>query len=624
MSIFLSSDAPVPNRQASSSSYVQQDHVAEPGTSTATTHLASLSSNIQLPKARNDHVSVSASIVDKTATRTSTEAQDCRESASNKVPDNNTVPPSTPAGTSPEGDTTNIPEGVTVLASTEAATRRAVVSMKAPNNTTILTSDEQGSNRQAVFVNVSDKIFKHALRQAEECRGQVLSQVSDCVATSESLEAANRAASVSRIVLENVAKSESLEAGFHYEALSNTAADGVAVFGSLEAGMRSDAVLGDSSYNKPTSPDPTPEDVSPGSGLSVDQVTIVSSPNVYSNFTSTFTTSSVADGLHHKAALWTYRDTSGDARSSASEESQKHRSGDEEVVKASATDETDLTLTPAENESFRHSRRFSKPLIVGMPVTASQIKAQNDTSACTPPSMDHRLVQQDQAFSYDGPDDGEQAYISAAEDVEEEGYLTAEDESVVAKEPLNENRDQRQLVVDVGERAQVPAERAYRTATSSMADEGPDQSSTQKKPSAMNETAQRNVTEALSFGPVIEGQMLYRLAQMSTSTPEETAMQVFQYLQKFPARYHIYALDYLAHRMIPNVLEAPCMVLPYAAFCRVLQDLLISADAKIGQDWAYSPTAAASNAWPMALLEESRKALIEMCEVESDETGVGS
>jgi hypothetical protein len=126
--------------------------------------------------------------------------------------------------------------------------------------------------------------------------------------------------------------------------------------------------------------------------------------------------------------------------------------------------------------------------------------------------------------------------------------------------------------------------------------------------------------ETVSFGPAAEKELLSCLARLTATTSAETALQVFRYLQAVPMRYHSYTVDYLAHWIFANLPEAPGMACSYAYFCKALQHLIIRDrfEAKQGQ------TASALKALPMALLEESREALIRLCEENSSgSTGEG-
>lgn len=117
----------------------------------------------------------------------------------------------------------------------------------------------------------------------------------------------------------------------------------------------------------------------------------------------------------------------------------------------------------------------------------------------------------------------------------------------------------------------------------------------------------------MPFGPAVDRELSSRLAELSTKTSMDTALQVLRYLETLPMRYQSYALEYIAHWIFATLIDAPGMASSYATFCKVLQHLVSRTSMESGWD----QTASTREALPIALLKESRKALTNLCEEDS-------
>lgn len=121
------------------------------------------------------------------------------------------------------------------------------------------------------------------------------------------------------------------------------------------------------------------------------------------------------------------------------------------------------------------------------------------------------------------------------------------------------------------------------------------------EPTGTGDFPQRAIANAISLGPTVEKELLYRLARLSARTPQETASDVFSHLQTFPPRYHSHGINYLVRQMFASLPESSDMIQLYASLSGSLQDLFVDAAQPHEQEL------------PLAIFEESREALFDLC-----------
>lgn len=110
-------------------------------------------------------------------------------------------------------------------------------------------------------------------------------------------------------------------------------------------------------------------------------------------------------------------------------------------VPASARGETaDLTLSPSETDLFRHSRRYSNPIVFLPQMRPSDISSGNGSITPVPPTSDGGLVDMKPVTSFRSSsgesDDTDTAYLSAEEGSVGEGYLTPDEDRVANRQPM--------------------------------------------------------------------------------------------------------------------------------------------------------------------------------------------
>lgn len=267
------------------------------------------------------------------------------------------------------------------------------------------------------------------------------------------------------------------------------------------------------------------------------------------------------------------------------------------VTASDTGDNADLTLSPLENNLFRHSRRWSNPIIFSPPIRPASLYTGNGSNVVAPPK-DHIMViskatSTSLLSSSSESDDTEEAYLSAeGESIDEEGDTTTKHELAVTDQQISPQSPKEEAVQD------QPRSLDERIAHTGIAEDSElqDIPSTLQQPcpaakvsqeatcedcgNVISHTTAESNANASPYAPPkifdVEGEhyLLDILARLSTDTVETTAQASLEYFQSLTDTSRMSALHHLLEYLFRNIFEAPSNALLYASLLSELNDLI--------------------------------------------------
>jgi hypothetical protein len=267
------------------------------------------------------------------------------------------------------------------------------------------------------------------------------------------------------------------------------------------------------------------------------------------------------------------------------------------VTASDIGENADLTLSPLENNLFRHSRRWSNPIHFSPPIMPAPLNTGNGSTVMTSPKDDIMVVSKATPMSLlsssSESDDTEEAYLSAeGESIKEEGDMRMKHELEVTQQQISPQSWKEEAVQDqsrslderiahtvmaedsglqdIPRTLQQPCPAANLSHEAKCEDSGNIISHT---------TAESKANASLSASPKIfdvEGEhyLLDILAKLSTDTVELTAQASLEYFQSLTDTSRMSALHHLLEYLFRNIFEAPSNALLYASLLSELNDLI--------------------------------------------------
>jgi hypothetical protein len=350
------------------------------------------------------------------------------------------------------------------------------------------------------------------------------------------------------------------------------------------------------------------------------------------------------DMQRHQIASKISQDLSTGTRASASAALRDSTSRNGNCIHASATGETaDLTLSPSETEIFRHSRRYSNP-ILQLSDTSSHVSIGIKPPVRSLATVDHGVVELkpwpkpslSPALSPCGSDDAEEdeeAYFSATGGSEgDEGYVTPEDGSVAIEQqssqpskrrPVQNRREgveegiaQTPEGKDIQQQDGIPALSRSHSAANVMEEARLGKNND----GSTNETVELDpVASSQTFDHLEKSRLLEIIVGLSTSSPESSANALFKYFQGLAEAARVVALHYLLGYVFAKTLHRPSSIPVYTALLATLKELIDLED-KVSERTERRPVSFLSRSLPSYLLSTAEMSFLGLWGSEHGET----
>jgi hypothetical protein len=259
--------------------------------------------------------------------------------------------------------------------------------------------------------------------------------------------------------------------------------------------------------------------------------------------------------------------------------------------------DADLTLSPLENNLFRHSRRWSNPVIFSPPIRPAPLNTGNGSTVVSPRKADIRVVSKATPMSLlsssSESDATEEAYLSAeGESANEKGDRTSKHELAVKDQQISPRSSKEEAVQDQSRSLDgriahtviaedsglqdIPRTLHQPCPAANVSHEAKCEDSGNAIP---HTTAESNANAPLSASPKIfdaEGEhyLLDILAKLSSDTIELTAQACLEYLQSLSDTSRMLALHHLLEYLFRTIFKAPSNALLYASLLSELNDLI--------------------------------------------------